>query len=30
MEGLEFPGQVTPELYKKGYELGKKFAQSIE
>jgi flavorubredoxin len=30
MEGLEFPGQVTPDIYKQGYELGKKFAQSIE
>jgi flavorubredoxin len=29
-EELEFPGQVTPELYKQGYEMGKKFARSIE
>ena len=28
-EGLEFPGKVTPELFNRGYELGKSFAADI-
>jgi hypothetical protein len=30
LEGLEFAGRVTPELYNEGCELGKRFVKSLE
>ena len=30
MGGLEFPGQGTSDIFKSGYELGERFAQTLE